>query len=191
MRLGQGIFMGFALSLWVPNAVADPLFPRAKVTYYSVAGDNLRAIQRALRTNGPRNEDGRVVHGLTRWQVEWTFEVEGAGNTCEVVDLTVALDTTVTLPQWTPSGGASRDLVKAWTRYLDALRLHEHTHYRHGLQATEAIRALAKSLPSSNCAALSRSFNIKALRIMEMYRVRSRLYDQRTRHGATEGVALE
>ena len=191
MRLALSVFIGTALSLSVPKAVADPLFPRARVTYYPVTGDNLRTMQRALRANGPRDEDGRVVQGLTRWKIEWTFEVEPTKSTCEIVNLKIALDTTITLPHWSPGKGVSSDVARVWSTYLNALRLHERTHYTHGLQATEAIQTLAKSLPPGNCASRSTSFNIKAMRIIDMYRLRSRLYDQRTRHGVTEGVVLE
>lgn len=190
MKLGWARMMGVVLAMPASQAEMDPLFPHATVQRYEVTGGNIRQLQRALQSNGPRDDDGRVVQGLTRWQIEWSFDVAGQEGTCKVIDVRVVLRATVTLPHWTPRAGTSPEVVEAWTRYLDALRRHEAVHHRHGAKAADEIRALAATVPPGDCGAVERTFNIKAMRVMDKYRTLSRSYDDRTRHGARQGAVL-
>ncbi len=191
MRRGWECAIGVVLAMAGSQSSADPLFPHAAMQYYEVSGDNIRQLQRSLQSNGPSDDDGRVVQGLTRWQIEWAFSLAGPEGQCRVIDVRVELRTVVTLPRWTPRAGVPLDVEEAWARYLGALRSHEVVHYRHGTKAANEIRGLAAALPPATCSAVERTFNIKAMRVMDKYRTLSRSYDDRTRHGANQGAVLD
>lgn len=179
------------LAMAVLQADTDSLFPQATMQYYTVSGDSIRQLQRELQSNGPRDDNGRIVHGLTHWQIEWELVLSGAEGSCTVADVRVGLKTTVTLPRWEPRSHVQPAVVEAWERYLRALRQHEFVHYRHGVKASDAIRELAEALPPGDCGDVERAFNIKAMRVMDRYRLLSRVYDERTRHGALQGAVLD
>lgn len=179
--------------LWLSPSIGqvqDPLFDEARVIHYPVQGTSLRELRRDLELKGPRDAAGKRVQGLTTWKIEWTFDVVETEGACEITRVQVDLTATVTLPQWTPGNGAPDALVDAWRRYETALRRHEARHYRHGVMATEQIRALADSASKGPCRTVGQAFDAKASRILQMHASLSQLYDVRTRHGATEGVVL-
>lgn len=179
--------------LWLSAATGpaqDPLFDGAMVNYYPVEGTSLRELRRDLELKGPRDAAGNRVQGLTTWKIEWTFDVVEAAGACKITRVQVDLTTAVTLPRWTPGDRAPDALVDAWGRYETALRRHEARHYRHGVRAAEEIRALADSASTGPCRTVGQAFDSKASRILQMHAAWSRLYDVRTRHGATEGVVL-
>ncbi|MBD9469348.1 DUF922 domain-containing protein [Pseudoxanthomonas sp. PXM01] len=169
----------------------DPVAGELTVVYYLVSGSTARQIHRELEAKGPRDEEGRRYHGLAEWQVDWSYGLTQSGGDCVLTDVQVDLQGKITLPAWTPGVKASRGLVNEWARYIEALRRHEHGHYAHGMRAAEEIRALPGSLASSDCAAMGRSFNSKAMRILDKYRLMDRMYDERTEHGAREGALLQ
>lgn len=159
-------------------------------SYYSVTGNTAREIYRQMEANGPQDEEGRRRHGTAEWRVEWSFGLDRSGTTCTLTEVDVSLRGTITLPQWTPGPKAARSLSDTWARYIEVLRRHEDNHYDHGRRAAAEIRIMADALPPGECAALGRSFNNKAIRIIEKYKQMDRLYDERTQHGVKEGALL-
>lgn len=87
-----------------------------------------------------------------------------------------------------PQGG--RDIVSAGTRTAMPRRSDSP-----GDPVLPLVRrqpgGLAGSLASSDCGAMGRSFNSKAMRILDKYRLMDRMYDERTEHGAREGALLQ
>ena len=120
----------------------------AEVLWYDLTGaDRIDLIQSCADTC-PRDEADRPVASLTLWAVDWTWQ-RPPTEPCEVRNVAVAVDTTVTLPRWSPPPEADPALVDEWRAYLTALALHEqgHVDLAHELAADSEA-----ALTSAGCA---------------------------------------
>lgn len=168
---------------------ADGVRLTTKRGFYPVVGSTIQVLMAVSKVMGPRR--GGVTHAaFTDWEVRWTYscKVSPAGWTAG--DLSVVVDATVTLPIWTPPRSASADVVRAWRRYVSALKVHEEGHTR---LATLAGWAVDRSLRRLSPAPTPSQLEALAARIgedvLDGFRELERDYDERTKHGATQGVA--
>jgi predicted secreted Zn-dependent protease len=162
-----------------------------ELVYYDVAGNSAAELRRALDANGPIDESGHRVDAYTRWRVSWTYEAVPDANGCALHNVESSLAVTITLPRWSPAPGAPADLVRAWQRYVKALRVHENGHYAHGVSASEDVTALAKAFRmQSDCKTTAQAFKRQALAIVDKYKAADATYDRDTKHGQTQGVTF-
>jgi predicted secreted Zn-dependent protease len=158
--------------------------------YYSVAGATLREIHASFRSNRPWR--GTAQHdGYTRWQVDWTFGVREIDNKCRLTSLNTRTTIAITLPLWIAPTNATDEVRQAWQRYITALGQHEAGHGQMALAAAaEMHKRVKESGEDANCDALRQKINSLGQTIIEQYRARDQQYDERTRHGATQGAVL-
>jgi predicted secreted Zn-dependent protease len=157
---------------------------------YDVRGTTIDEVRRAIDAGGPRI-DGRRFVGRTRWDLAWrfTFALDARGCRIATASTRVALHTVY--PRWTGAATAPAEVATRWAGFIDALRRHEETHRRHGLEAGAAVqRRLLQLLPQPDCTAAERVANRMAQGVVSQWREADRDYDVRTRHGATEGASL-
>ena len=161
-----------------------------RTNYYSVTGMSLGEIRRSMDQSRPW-KDPPDQTGSTEWQIEWRFEVTPAEDGCRCKSFTTTTTITNTLPRWTPLAEAPAELKAAWTRFIKALGEHEAGHSRLALAAAADLHKRMKELgKGADCDGLRKRINDLAARVLEEYRQRDVEYDRRTRHGATQGVAL-
>ena len=99
-----------------------------------------------IRASLRRNATEVLPQGATgyhRWDIKWTYSYARAEAYCELSDIAIELNSTITLPEWQRPEEADLALVAAWNQYLVDLRSHENGHrvlaYR---TASEIRRAL-------------------------------------------------
>jgi len=161
-----------------------------RTNYYSITGANLGEIRRSMNQSRPWKEPGNLS-GLTEWRIDWRFEVRPSEDGCRCSSFKTTTTITNTLPRWTPPAEASAELAAAWIRFISALGEHEDGHSRTALAAVDELHKRIKQLgPAADCDALRKRINDLAGRVIDEYRQRDKDYDRRTRHGATQGVAL-
>jgi predicted secreted Zn-dependent protease len=159
--------------------------------YYPVTGATLREVHQSLRQNRPWKNTSEM-DGYTRWRIEWHFSVSSSGNKCRLTSFNTRTTVAITLPRWTTPTNATDDIRAAWQRYITALGQHETGHGQIALAAAGEIQKRAReSGEDPDCAALKQKINSLCQSIVEQYRIRDKDYDERTRHGATQGAVLQ
>lgn len=157
---------------------------------YVVSPQPDETLRQALHAATPITVDGRRFHGYTRWNVRWNYRWwrEGSGR-CAITQVTTRLRTEVQLPELQ---GATPAQQAAFDRYLQALSQHEQGHVQIGRDAAQAIDQGIAQLPAaSDCTTLERDANALGHRLLKEHTERDKQYDERTRHGATQGAQLD
>lgn len=179
-----------ALGACAPAAAPGPSFtraPSAEYKFYDVAGDSPGALWLSMRESGPPPAEGISALGRTDWNVTWRARWDGA-DICRVRNTDVRLQTTITLPRWNPAGTAPAALVAQWDAFLRALSIHEAGHAELGSEAARSVRRELERVTAPTCASMNSRAQEAVDRVLQEFRARNRLYDERTRHGATQGA---
>jgi len=158
--------------------------------YYTVAGATVREIHQSMRQNRPWKSTSQH-DGFTQWHVAWNFYLSPSDNKCRLTSFSTRTTVAITLPRWTAPTNATEDVRMAWGRFIAALGKHEAGHGQMALAAAAEIQKRAKeSGEDVDCAALKQKLNNLGQSIVEQYRARDKEYDERTKHGVTQGAVL-
>ena len=159
------------------------------VIYYDVQGATFDELRRALRADGPK-VDGRSFVGETRSPMKWNWRLESVGaSQCSIREVTVSVNTQVTLPRWRPPPEADPALVVEWNRFVHALETHESGHKDISARAGRDIVARLRGMTGS-CSQINSNANEIARAIVEKASQDQIAYDAQTRHGLTQGTTF-
>jgi predicted secreted Zn-dependent protease len=171
-------------------ARAEPrVVVRTRLRPYDVSGSSGVELRAAMERLGPKDSvSGTPYAGYTRWRIAWSYRVERA-RACELASVRVVARIRITVPRWTRAGQADPSLAAEWRRFVTALRRHENGH---AAIATAAARRIGRRLASlrafRSCARLERAADRAAVQILNNARAAEVAYDERTRHGDTQGA---
>jgi predicted secreted Zn-dependent protease len=154
---------------------------------YEVRGRTAGELLASLRAAGPR-QGGRRYFGLHQWHLTWQFRWEREGPWCTVHRVTVTLRAETLLPRWAAPPDAESDLRRAWDRFLSALRSHEAGHRDLATSAARAVRQAVLADGPVSCGVVADRANATARAVVGDYNRRNAVYDDDTRHGATQGA---
>lgn len=161
------------------------------VAYYDIGGRNEADLVAQMNSKGP-GRGGQRYWGVTHWSVGWDYGTRRDGGRCVLDQTKLWLDIVIILPRWSPPAGTSATVVSKWTRLIAAADRHEHEHARHGLDAIAAVAALMREQGAENdCEALRQRIEHDGQALVEKFSRLDGELDARTRHGATEGVAIQ
>lgn len=177
------------LVLWSATAAAqDALLIRTN--YYPVTGATLPELHRSLEQRRPRGTSGRH-DGFTVWKVDWNAAIQQHGQVNRPGAFTTRTTITITLPRWAPSTHAAPGLVKTWNDYMAKLDEHEQGHVQLVRAAVSDMHTRVESVaPGSDARAVRQQIDALAREILAICTRKNQEYDQRTRHGATQGAML-
>ena len=136
------------------------------------------------------------MDAATQWRLEWTFSTEADASGCRCTRLATRTIITVTLPRWVQATNTPPDaaLAASWARYQKGLGAHELGHAQLALAAAAELQRQVTDLgargASADCATLERSINEAGQRVLDQYGKLERGYDEKTRHGATQGASF-
>jgi len=151
------------------------------IQYYDVSGNSLFEIRRALNRVRPRDpNDGLGVDALAGWYIEWRWP-SGADGSCDLSRAEIRFSATIRMPRLVETPQTPPAVRMRWRTYVAALERHEATHVRH---AWENRQIVLDALRASSCANAVRDGQAAIRRLGQ----HDRDYDQRTRHGLTEGA---
>ena len=159
----------------------------ADETLYNITGNTPEALLTAMQRGGPHIGD-TPFFGRTSWYVQWQLHYQPINEGCVMQQVDVWLNIETILPKWTPPSDAPQTLKHDWQTFYDRLENHEKAHFKNGVEAAEHIIAALRSMKAGSCSNLEATANKQAREIMNHYLEQERLYDEHTRHGATEGV---
>ena len=148
--------------------------------YYDLTGTTAKDLQAAVKKLGPQ---GRYA-GYTEWQVTWAFQSTRLETGCSVSSITIKVDVTITLPQWTNSSDGAHDLRLWWNLSMRDLRKHEQIHVDNAVATARAIEQALKDLPpATDCQTLDGDVARTASAVVEEGRRKDGSYDLRSAHG--------
>lgn len=158
----------------------------AAYEFYDVSGTTTAALWASMREGSTRTLGGPHF-ARTEWTVTWRARWGGAGA-CRVSSVDVQLAARVILPRWNPPADAPPELVGQWNVFMHALSLHEARHVDIAAAAVRGIRREVGAISAPTCAGVDALARAAAERVLTAHREQDRQYDQRTRHGTTEGA---
>lgn len=178
-------------ALTVPAAPATGVRLRQSVNQYEVIGTSISELKASIHTRARLQEDRTGFAGYTRWTLNWSY----AGSTmrargCTPTGVSVNLELAVRYPAWVDSARASPAMLEEWRRYLAALKEHEANHAAIAIKGANRLARELRNLVAPGCGLLQLEARRRATEIMSAIREENQLYDERTRHGATEGAGL-
>ena len=186
-----------------PVTAPSPEIPRAAASFgpvpsgmivdlntvhYEVTGTTVEKLRDALKAGAPRI-DGKTWYGYAEWDVSWRYRYESQPSGCRMREVTVEFSSTLTLPEWDPPADADPGLVFQWTRYYEALKMHEEGHRIISAAAAREILNKLRLLRSMTCDDMSYLADQEGQRILDRCREENRAYDELTGHGRTQGAS--
>jgi predicted secreted Zn-dependent protease len=192
-----GVFQGWGvallaacLSAWTSLPALAQNSVRWTTNYYAVTGATLGEIRQSIRASRPWKQR-QDVDGMTDWRVAWRFSVTPTPGGCRCATFTTQTTIAITMPRWSGPTNAPESTRQMWQRYVDALGQHEAGHGAIALTAAADLQKRIKEIGDApDCDNLKARINALGQQVMEEHRRRDREYDERTRHGATQGAVL-
>ncbi len=174
------------------HAVCSPLVTRNNETY-QVTGSSVRELRQIIDRIGPVNsDDGKHYDGLTEWSLTWDYQFKRRGKVWIVANRNVQLNIKVLTPRWTDFQNTPGVLQTQWRIYRANLLRHEEGHVKVALRAANAVdKYIGTCGGSSSLEKLKGDIERNTKILLKQYRKIDRSYDQRTRHGATQGATLK
>jgi predicted secreted Zn-dependent protease len=158
--------------------------------YYSVTGATLPEIRQSIRQSRPWKERFDA-DGWTDWHVAWRFAVTSSQSGCRCSSFTTQTTIRITMPRWLAPTNAPDSVAQAWQKYAAALGQHEAGHAHLALAAAADLQKRIKEIgEGTDCESLKQRINALGEQIVEQHRKRDREYDERTRHGISQGAFL-
>ena len=158
--------------------------------YYSVTGATLVEIRQSIRQSRPW-KDRFDADGFTDWRVTWRFSLTSSASGCRCSSFTTQTTVVTTMPQWKAPTNATDLPSEIWQKYVTALGQHEAGHAQLAQAAAADLRRRSRDITeASDCETLKRQLNALGEQVIEEHRKRDQDYDERTRHGASQGAFL-
>ncbi len=148
-----------AFSAALPTIALASMTTKTQIKYYNIKGKTTQQLKAQMRNNGPNG-----YWAYVNWYVNWKTK-----------NCRVSLRIVYTYPRWANINQAPKSTQHKWRRMISALKKHEKTHARHGVEA-------AREINKSNCK------NPQAT--IKKWAEQDKIYDQRTKHGLIQGVML-
>lgn len=165
----------------------DPVRTTVTVQTYGVTGSRADEMLASMAAEAPQT-DGEMFFGLTVTQLSFKYVRETTNRTCTLHDVQVALDVTVSLPEWTPGPNTEYDLRRDWVRFESSLRRHEDYHRVLAERGAETIRRELGRVTAPTCAEADSEARRRAERVRIETDAAHRRYDDETGHGRTQGA---
>lgn len=160
------------------------------IKYYDVSGTTIDELRRDVFSRGPYDRAGQRFAGWAEWQIKWQFAHKQVPQGCAVGRAVTETHIQYTLPRWLDADAASPDLQETWSRFVEALTLHEQGHGQLARELAAAIEHAIQSLPPEpTCDELGRRVDALAKRMIAEDDSQE-AYDLATGHGRTQGAAF-
>ena len=193
MASSRGIFQAAFPTLLVALSVL-PVRAQNSVrwttNYYTITGVTIPELRQSIRQNRPWKD--RLEHdAMTDWRVSWQFTVTPAPGGCRVSMFGTQTAIVITMPRWTAPTNAPDITRRIWQRYIEALGRHEAGHGAMALAAAAELNKRARTMGEGvDCEGLKSRTESLGRQVIEEFRAKDKAYDEKTRHGATQGAAL-
>jgi predicted secreted Zn-dependent protease len=97
-------------------------------TSYFVSGADRKELCDQIASKERKLDNGRVELGHIEYDMKYSYFPIQTKEGYTIGDFTVSTDSTITVPQWTSSGGASDDTKNDWRAFKNSVKAHEEGH---------------------------------------------------------------
>jgi len=162
-----------------------------RTEHYAVTGNTARDLREQMDRMGKRGADGKSFDANTSSRIRWDFTFAPSSDECRIGTVLVLLDIRCHLPEWTDRGSAPRAVQEAWDRYLEKLTAHEHAHGELAKRTAENLELAIQNMPGKRyCDEVGSAANELANEAIRTLQRQDAEYDERTKHGVTEGAVF-
>jgi predicted secreted Zn-dependent protease len=189
-RIFLSVMLAGSVSAALGAPPAKPIFVRVVLTtnYYAVTGSSPHEIWHAMVEARPWKTNHNYS-ATTTWVARSQYRFDAGEDGFRLVKYDEETKVTVTLPRWTPPPDASPETVRRWTKFINALALHENGHVNIACQATgELMREMGALGTFASRQELREAARDTENRVLDKYRERERAYDLETQHGVLQGA---
>lgn len=180
-----------SLLLLVSHIVSAEVRVTESTTHYLIAPTSVADIKVQLRQQSPISKNEQTFHGGTRWTLAPYFRLYRHGGLCKIIQVSVHLHTTYTLPKLTEKSASEESIKKVFNQYYTNLVAHEKGHHQISKEAAEAIKAvLDNQEPHYDCAQLQRIVKMRIQKKIDAYKGKHQEYDQSTGFGRSQGAVI-
>ena len=174
--------MGCGQSRGAPALPPLPAGVTAEVSEvsYVVRGTTVPEIRQSLRSGATATLGADTV-GLHSSRLNLAYAYTQQGSYCEMVEVTIELESAIQVPRWTDRGVADFSVVGMWDRYIGAVRAHEYTHREHLYRRARDISQELYRIKSPTCDSMESSITSTTARINDRYGQLSRQFDEESR----------
>lgn len=174
---------------WTPYAHLPPdVYVLPVDSLYEFEADHPREVELNLRAFGPVAQEERF-HG--KHSATWSYKYEWTRperNICKPTDLRILARSVITLPHLSNVDSVDAELREDWTSYISALREHEIGHRQILEDHLIELRERLIAQPTRPCAEFPGASEPIRDSARQELRARQDAYDEKTRHGRTQGA---
>jgi len=163
---------------------------KERYEYYDVNGGSIGDLQKQIKENGTKWNDGKTYAAVTNWDIRYDYDVLNDNGRCSVKSAKTDVSIVYHLPRRIISP-SSASLAPVWDDYMAHVKVHEFGHKDIAVKtAGEINEALASlgSFPSKK--ELEREAKRVVNEKLQQMKDAQVAYDARTRHGETQGAIL-
>lgn len=148
----------------------EPLISKS-YSYYSVSGQTSEELEHELWRSGPELAETGTRHpGATRIKMSRTISFEETPDRCRVSDVSVKLETNLTLPRWTDQANADRKAKLVWLTLSSDIKRHEERHAEIARQWARKLEKTLKALrPMPDCPRMQAEVEAVSKTILEKH----------------------
>ena len=174
-----------------PNPeVSCELKVKERYEYYDINGATVGDLQKQIKENGTRWNDGKTYAAVTSWDIDYDYDVLRRDDQCSIKSVKTDVSIVYHLPRRI-SLRSPAELGKTWDNYMAHVKLHE---YGHKDIAVKTAGEINEALASLGCFKSKKELEKEAKRLIDekLKEMKSAQieYDARTRHGETQGAIL-
>ena len=185
----RGRVLAAAVVLLMPALAAAAPKVTEETVSYDVAGSTVSELLRDMGRRGAVDRDGHRYDADTRWFVTWQYRFQRTDGGCRLEPVTVSLRIQYIMPRLKSGLPVTADVRERWDSFVAHLKTHEQGHGQHGRDAARDVEQTLRRLVRS-CDGIDAAANAAARQVISRYNRLDVEYDDKTRHGFTQGAVL-
>jgi predicted secreted Zn-dependent protease len=187
----KSLIGGFIVSIGVASAQDDIIHNITEVRYDFESNALQRAADLMLEAS-PIIESGEAKAADVNADWKLSVSTEQHEDGCRLTNVSVTLNTEMTLPNWADVEEMNAKIQAEWARYLAALRMHQDGHVEINLNTAQEIKAALLAMePFETCEALKAAAGMTTATLQAEAEDAHAAYDKKTKFGARQGAILK
>jgi predicted secreted Zn-dependent protease len=182
-----------ALACGPPSTVPSAGWARVAVDtiFYDVVGRTPQDWLVSMAANARPAGVPRPFQALTEWSTQYRYPSSRMSpRGCMAVSPSVELRLRIRMPRLRADSGADSLALAEWARFDRALHRHEEGHAARAARAAAELADSITSIRAPTCVLLAARLADANRDLRDRYLRLQAAYDERTRHGARQGVTL-
>ncbi|WP_421789823.1 DUF922 domain-containing protein [Hyphobacterium sp.] len=138
-----------------------------------------------------RSRPNPAVMATTRAGVSTRYDFAFGNGECRLMQVELMLDIDITYPRWREEGRGSEVMRSEWTRFIQAVEIHEQGHVDRFRDAADRLSERLSAIPpAASCQTIRRRVAEEEERFDHEVSVVQAAYERQTGFGRTQGARL-